>query len=129
MGPWMKGVKENQNQLESVFTASFISLFPSSFNVSVPFFSSLSRLHNPPPQSNWFKSASWGGYSVGMCAFCACLCFHLSVNLDAGGKSLDLDCNSVHRKLCRGIIHQNYSAYNAKKEKKKRNSVSKLSVC
>lgn len=39
----------------------------------------LSRLHSPPPQSNWFRSTSWGGYGVGMWAFC----FHLSVNSDA----------------------------------------------
>lgn len=42
----------------------------------------LSRLHSPPPQSNWFRSTSWGGYGVGMWAFC----FHLSVNSDASKK-------------------------------------------
>lgn len=38
----------------------------------------LFRLHSPPPQSNWFRSTSWGGYGVGVWAFC----FHLSVNPD-----------------------------------------------
>lgn len=64
----------------------------------------LSRLHSPPPQSNWFRSTSWGGYGVGMWAFC----FHLSVNSGAVKKKkrLNLDCNSVPRSH-RGI-HQSW---------------------
>lgn len=57
-----------------------LGYLPPPFNVSVPIFPSLSRLHSPPPQSNWFRSTSWGGYGVGMWAFC----FHLSVNFWQG---------------------------------------------
>lgn len=65
----------------------------------------LSRLHSPPPQSNWFRSTSWGGYGVGMWAFC----FHLSVNFDASKKKrkrLNLDCDLVPRS--RRGIHQSW---------------------
>lgn len=88
---------------------------------------SLSRLHKPPLQSNWFKSTSWGGYSVGVCIFSFflfCMCTFPSVCKipTLGEESSTLICNST-RGNSAAVLSITTRACNAKK------GVRNVSVC